>query len=249
MRIFEASDIHTEVFSDGGWPEFFKHLPYETFDLLILAGDILNLRDMKRLSLVFDRILNKTRVIYVLGNHEYWGTHVEPQVTWETVLYPAIEKYKDRLFVLRTGFPAVIDGQRFVGDTMWFPDLPDAQKMMPHWPESKHIPGYRKWVFEQNRKWNRFARSEIQAGDIVVTHHTPSYQSTPPSYRGHGFNCFYSDMGMESVIMKKKPKIWFHGHTHSFFDYQICDTRILCNPRGIPTQPPSGFKPDLIIEI
>ena len=35
-----------------------------------------------------------------------------------------------------------------------------------------------------------------------------------------------------------------HGHTHSFFDYQINNTRILCNPLGYPGET-TGFTPDL----
>jgi predicted phosphodiesterase len=35
-----------------------------------------------------------------------------------------------------------------------------------------------------------------------------------------------------------------HGHTHNFFDYQIGDCRVICNP-GQDT----GFNPNLILDI
>jgi len=248
MRIGIFSDVHTECFLDGGWPEFFKHLPYDKMDALVLAGDILECTDLKKFMLVFERICKKTQVVYVPGNHEYWHTNKTPQQVWEEVIYPGMDRLKDRLFVLYTGKSVLLHGKTFCGDTMWFPDAPDARTRLRAWPEARLIKDYVPWVFEQNRKWNKSTKMDIREGDIVVTHHAPSFQSTPVRFKGDGFNSFYVDGGMESVILKKKPKLWIHGHTHDPFDYNIAETRIICNPRGVPGQD-TGFDPGLVVEV
>jgi predicted phosphodiesterase len=249
MRIGIYSDVHTECYTDGGWPEFFKHVPYDKMDLLVLAGDILECRSLRIFLLVFERICEKTKVVYVPGNHEFWSTGRPQERVWEEVIYPGEERLADRLFVLRTGKTVAIDGQVFFGDTMWFPDTPDTRTRMSGWPESRHVAGYVPWVFEQNERWNRSVKSEMPEGCVVVTHHTPSTLSTPEQFRDHGLNCYYQHPAMENVILQKNPKLWLHGHTHTAFDYKIGDTRIVCNPYGLPTQHDHGFNWDKIIEI
>jgi hypothetical protein len=34
------------------------------------------------------------------------------------------------------------------------------------------------------------------------------------------------------LILKYKPALWIHGHTHSSVDTYVGGTRIVCNPRG-----------------
>ena len=36
----------------------------------------------------------------------------------------------------------------------------------------------------------------------------------------------------EFILDNPEIKLWTHGHTHSSHDYQIGNTRIVCNPRG-----------------
>lgn len=38
------------------------------------------------------------------------------------------------------------------------------------------------------------------------------------------------------------------GHTHNFFDYQIGDCRVICNPGGYPGQD-TGYNPNLEIQL
>ncbi len=42
--------------------------------------------------------------------------------------------------------------------------------------------------------------------------------------------------------------LWIHGHTHTFFDYSVAGTRVLCNPRGTPGET-TGFRPELTVEV
>ena len=67
---------------------------------------------------------------------------------------------------------------------------------------------------------------------VVISHHAPSEQSCHPRYAGDGLNAaYYSDL---FTFVEDRPQIkaWVHGHTHTEFDYQLAETRVLCHPRG-----------------
>jgi len=68
---------------------------------------------------------------------------------------------------------------------------------------------------------------------IVVVHHCPSEQSVAPQYRHDTLmnGAFRSQLD-DFIESRPQIKIWFHGHTHHPFDYQIGKTRVVCNPRG-----------------
>jgi hypothetical protein len=68
---------------------------------------------------------------------------------------------------------------------------------------------------------------------VVVGHHAPSKQSTHPRYAHEKvMNGGYSTNLDDYIIDHSQIKVWVHGHTHEDFDYNIGDTRIVCNPRG-----------------
>jgi len=69
---------------------------------------------------------------------------------------------------------------------------------------------------------------------VVVSHHLPSYQSVPKQFQGDDLNGAYASELFEDII-KTKPNLWIHGHTHASMDYKLADTRVVCNPRGYDT--------------
>lgn len=72
---------------------------------------------------------------------------------------------------------------------------------------------------------------EQQQKTVVVTHHLPSFQSVNEKFRGDLLNhAFASELG--DKIAAFQPDLWVHGHTHDSCDYQIGDSRIVCNPFG-----------------
>ena len=66
---------------------------------------------------------------------------------------------------------------------------------------------------------------------IVVTHHAPSFKSV--NY-GKQLDRYFYASNLEGFITQHSEKIpvWCHGHLHTNSDYQVLNTRILCNPRG-----------------
>ena len=68
---------------------------------------------------------------------------------------------------------------------------------------------------------------------VVVTHHAPSYESISPRYRGDFLmNGGYASDLSDFILDNSNIKLWVHGHTHDDYDYNVGNTRIICNPRG-----------------
>lgn len=68
---------------------------------------------------------------------------------------------------------------------------------------------------------------------VVISHHAPSSLSIDERYRGDIImnGAYFSDLS-EVILDNPQISIWCHGHTHTDFDYQIGDTRVVCHPRG-----------------
>ncbi len=97
------------------------------------------------------------------------------------------------------------------------------------------------WLTEQLK---HYSNSKI----VVVTHHAPSPQSVPEQYKTDILSAaFVSDL--TSVVEESNADLWIHGHLHSPFDYQLGTTRVLCNPKGYPSENNQGFDPTLCLDV
>ena len=74
---------------------------------------------------------------------------------------------------------------------------------------------------------------ESELPDIVVTHHAPSAMSIAPRFKNFPDTDFFHSR-LENLILDVNPKLWVHGHVHDSFDYELGDTRVVCNPLGYP---------------
>ncbi|MFQ6005988.1 MAG: hypothetical protein ACE5OQ_10840, partial [Woeseia sp.] len=84
---------------------------------------------------------------------------------------------------------------------------------------------------------------------VVVTHHLPATPSIASRYRNDPLNPAFASR-LEDVIETYRPDLWVHGHTHVACDYEIHGTRVVCNPRGYPTESSDrGFLPELVVEV
>lgn len=90
--------------------------------------------------------------------------------------------------------------------------------------DHKKMLGYIKHVYAEMPPWKQM---------VVVGHHTPSHNSCHPRYKDDQVmnGGYHSDLS-EFILDRQGIKLWTHGHTHELFDYNVGDTRIVCNPRG-----------------
>lgn len=67
---------------------------------------------------------------------------------------------------------------------------------------------------------------------VVVTHMAPHPKSIHQKYGGDIANASYCTNLDNWIHDHPNVKLWLHGHTHHPFDYQVYNTRVVCNPRG-----------------
>lgn len=87
---------------------------------------------------------------------------------------------------------------------------------------------------------------------VVVTHHAPSPRSVHPKYQVGRSRFAHLNPAYHSDLEHSMPGVdlWIHGHMHDSFDYQVGETRVVCNPSGILGHALNlHFNPKLSIEV
>jgi predicted phosphodiesterase len=224
MKIRILSDLHLEFFRDKG-TKFIESLEVNDTDVLVLAGDITTCSGIEKCLSQFASKFPK--VLYVHGNHEYYQVK-RNDVVEATVA--AVLKNNTNLYWLNRSV-VTIDNVRFVGTTLWYPSNEQSLKLKANINDFYCIEDCDPWVFEENTKNVKFLNDEVKKGDVVITHHLPSFKSVHKTFEGDPTNCYFV-CEMDSLIAERQPAFWIHGHTHFSIDYKIEDTRIICNPFG-----------------
>jgi hypothetical protein len=156
---------------------------------------------------------------------------------------------------------AVVEGVRFLGCTLWtdyslvpaerLTVIEAARRLNPDYQLIRY--GSRAFAPEdaialcaRHRAWLAAALAAPFPGKtVVITHFAPHPRSIAPAYVGHRANPGFV---LDLEDMMGSAALWIHGHTHTFFDYRVRGTRVICNPRGYPAEP-TGFAPGLTVEI
>lgn len=205
-------------------------------------------------------------VVYVAGNHEFYGSGRRYFRHLEKLKAKAEEMNAQgaNIHVLEND-AVVIDGTRFLGCTLWadfdlYGTAPISQQIA-----QREMNDYNCIRLDHGRmltaadtaefhRASRFWLSETlrQGHDgptVVVTHHAPSEMSSHPRYRGDPCTPAYASR-LEGLICDLRPALWVHGHMHNSSDYTICDTRVVVNPRGyVGHELNPDFDPNLVIEV
>ena len=238
------SDLHLELHRDHG-RSFIESQDATGVDVLVLAGDILSAKFAKPVEETFRMFADKfPHIIYVPGNHEFWGTRPEQTIT---LLTNVTSKFSN--ISLLTDRATTVGNTRFLGGPMWFPQWrPLEDYAATQMPDFQLIEGFRDWSVKANARFIAFLDEELREGDVVVTHYLPSAKSTAPRFKRSPLNAFFV-CETAPLIQDRKPSLWIHGHTHDACDYQLFNTRIVCNPFGYPTELNSGYREKLLIPI
>ncbi len=180
-------------------------------------------------------------VVFVPGNHDLWlSTPEDAKEAFES----SVGGDENIHFFMEPGLKT-IGGVRFLGSTMWYPQ--PAERKRQDFIDMRQVRCPRSWFFDQHQAFRTTMESEPLEDVVVVTHHLPHPMSTPVMFQGSVHDHFFMT-NMTDSIMKLKPKLWLHGHTHDPCDYKIGDTRIVCNPRGYPHEynARDSYQPKLI---
>jgi len=225
LRIFPISDIHLDVNKKDDRIDI-DMLP--DADVCVVTGDVScklsqTYKYLKKLSKKYNN------VVYTLGNHEYWGKSFKYTEYWIKSMNN--KKYVENIHMLNRDY-IMIDGVKFVGCTLWFPNDMMNSVYMDEWIDFQSIPGLAESVYGINGGNRHYLMKNTDETSIVLTHHLPSYHSVYSAYTLSPMNRFFVDNYGEYIIKKKKPQVWIHGHTHFPMDYRYEGTRIICNPIG-----------------
>lgn len=194
---------------------------------LLCAGDIgeqTNPGTFKAIKLLCD---NYEHVYYVAGNHDYY--HSQWSVT--DLLLSNLDQQISNFHWVRTGTIHNLGDYRLIGDTGWIPKHPflfkypinDIHLIRECLPEA----------VDRHARWHDWAMNEADSKTIVMTHHLPSEKCVASIYAMEPTNRWFVG-DCEDVILAKSPRAWIFGHTHMPFDFQLGNTRMVCNPLGYP---------------
>lgn len=242
MKLHIYSDLHNEF------------APFEPglseADVVILAGDI----DIKSRGVVWANDTFQCPVIYVCGNHEYYGGHIDR----------TLQKMRDaaapHVHVLENE-ALILNQTRFLVTTAWTDysstgDVVAAKRIAWDWMNDFTVirtdANFRRLrpddLIAKSQAAYAWLTGELDkpfAGKtVVVTHHAPALDHLGDELPEDLIAAYANDwpelLGMANL--------WVYGHTHFAADFIKNGCRVVSNPRGYPNQK-TGFDPNLLIEI
>lgn len=233
MRIKLISDLHLE---HGG--SVHKYMsPNEPADVLVVAGDLCvgpaNVyRALKQLQRYHEHI------IYVPGNHEYYGF--------------SLKEFNTQLRILLANEPNIhflyneyvtIGGHNFIGTPLWtnFRYNPmamlAARVMIADFKYIKEFtPDQSAIEFYNSLKFIKYCTATLPGTNVIVTHFMPAIECIAPQYKNEELLNKYFCNDLTNFISNLPPTLWFFGHTHSLTNTKINNTVLLANPKGYPDE-------------
>lgn len=247
MRIHLLSDLHNE---------FERFVPLVTdADVTILAGDI----DVKGRGVAWAREAFSGLVLYVPGNHEFYGGHLTRTLAKMRAAGCERVRVLDREVITHQGV-------RFLCATGWTDFTATGNAPLAQWDAQQQMQDYKAIRYHDTQF--RKLRPEVTAAEahathawlreqlmqpfdgktVVVTHHAPSMLSTPNSSTGTLLDAAY--VNRWEHLFGEGLDLWVHGHTHEAIDYTVEGTRVISNPRGYHgIEHVEGFDPSLVLEL
>lgn len=250
MKIRLLSDLHCE----------FK-LPYKTQpfndykdeDVLVLAGDIHSgsknvIEVLKHFADIFPE------VVYVPGNHEYYGTSFDD---FNQKMQEKCAKLENVHFLHRD--TVEIGGVWFIGATLWTNfnkdplSLHAARKMIADFRLIKDFrPDDAIEQFYLDREYIKMAYQTFVGPKVIVTHFLPARDCISPRFKSDnsGLNDYFAN-NLGNWIWDMQDTTWMFGHTHDPVDIYLGETRVVANPHGYWTAQDEGqhFDPYKVIEL
>ncbi|MHC8376428.1 metallophosphoesterase [Pseudomonas sp. MDT1-16] len=242
MKLHVLSDLHNE-FS-----------PFEPvsgdYDLVVLAGDI----DVKARGVKWANEVFACPVIYVCGNHEFYGGHID------YTLRKMKEQSSSHVHVLEN--EVIIWNQtRFLCATSWTDFSSTGNVVAATQTAWDWMNDFRVIRTEENyrrlRPFDLVSRNQIShdwlaeeldnpfdGETIVVTHHAPVPEVMGGKHDGHLCAAYTNRWH----VLIEKADLWIFGHTHRAIDITLGRCRVVSNPRGYPGEQ-TGFDPGLVISL
>ncbi len=240
MLIKILSDIHTEFGNKHLLPDFLSGY----YDILIMAGDVADSSHIIGILLEIDK-LAKTTVVFVPGNHEYYGSK-------KSYIDKKLKETSFKNVVVLNNDIFTKDGVIFIGSTGWW----DNGITLTHTNSMADFKLIHDIQFNDNGMlWGKESRLFFDANIkksldkrvVCISHNMPSRYCISPKFSNSTINeCFANDWD----YLLSNQAMWVCGHTHDSIDTDINGVRVLCNPYGYYHYMENiNFNPNLIVEI
>ena len=258
MRIQILSDLHLE-FPGNTIPPLAPDA-----ELIICAGDLAPVHT-RRVGDIARRWAGADKIIYVPGNHEYYGSEID--VARRELAQQCLQH---GVTLLDPG-AVTVEHVRFIGATLWTDFLLEgvAGEAWAHLEVGSSLSDFtgairhhagRDDLFTTRECARRhaedraFIEGELKEAErsgltpVVISHHAPSPKCIRPWFAKSRLNPgFASDL--DAVIARHQPPLWIHGHMHDRVDETLVETRVVCNPGGYSRVEGHEFDPALVVEV
>ena len=253
MKIQYASDLHLE-FADNY--KFVNSIPFEVMgEVLVLAGDITYLNE----DIVIDKFWqwaseNFREVLIVPGNHEYYKNSDLANYgdSWIKEILPNVKYYQNK--VVR------IDNTDFILSTLW-----SRIKVLEEMEVRRGLSDFRQIMYNGERflpvnynaeheKCLSFIKQSVAESTaeriVMVTHHLPTAAVVAPWHKNSTVGSAFATE-LSKFIEESNIDAWIYGHSHTNFDTQIGNTRIVSNQLGYLqlSEQRFGFSGEKFIEV
>ncbi len=245
MKILAFSDLHIEHW--GHDPEFDRRIrrAAQQAHVCVLAGDIGT--GTQGLEWALDVFPSDKPLLYVAGNHEFYGQHIDVLPSKLKAL-ASMARDSGRLVHFLNNSAVEIYGVQFLGCTLWTDfELFGACGSAAAQEIETLVTDYRRirilaagsrllrtsdtvQLHKQSRAWLQAALEQhYPAEKVVITHHLPSLLSVPARFREHPVTPAFASH-LDSLM--PHAHAWIHGHTHETNDYELSGCQVVSNPRG-----------------
>ena len=242
IKLHVLSDLHNE---------FSPFVPTsDAFDLVILGGDI----DVKARGVTWANEAFACPVIYVCGNHEFYGGHIDHTLRkMKEVALPHVHVLENETFIWHQ--------TRFLCATGWTDfsatgDIGAATRIAWEWMNDFQVirtgDNFRRLrptdVIGRNHATHDWLAEELDkhfdGRTVVVTHHSPVPEVAGGKHDGHLIAAYTNRWH----ALLEKADLWVFGHTHRAIDITLGRCRVVSNPRGYPGER-TGFDHGFVIDL
>jgi predicted phosphodiesterase len=248
MKIQVASDLHLDIN---------RTIPSLTFPLsipenakavvLILAGDF-GTKEHLKFAVHFYSLYFKA-VIFVLGNHEFYG---DDFLTVKDSIRTFVSQHKDIYFLDNESIE--IEDTVFYGSIGWAPakKIPSISKYVN---DFRYIKNFSTSICQKEHEkavdWVETSLTSHKDGSkksVLITHFGFSEGSIAEKYKGDPITPYFINPILDNFSVL--PDVYVHGHTHEGSHYMLRNkTEVICNPFGYRNEHGGRFNPALIIDL
>jgi predicted MPP superfamily phosphohydrolase len=253
LKVQPISDLHLDCLEGEKWDGVLHSIINPEADVIVFAGDMCEYRNIRLLKRALADV--HQRIIYVPGNHEYWGSN-----NFKGLVKDLKTEFSDmkNVSILNEDYRQ-IDGVIFIGGTLWTNlwNPINANIVQHYMADFRQCPGLTTdWTNMQHESMTKFIEECLRVDTfkelkkIVVTHHGPSFRAVAKEYRFSHANCGYFSALDHILESERSPDIWIHGHSHIAMDEKIGNTRVIRNPFGYQGygEKDTGFNKEFLID-